>query len=221
MKIVVHQPVFLPYLGVVGKIAHADGLVLLDDVQYVRRGFMNRNRILTKDGEHWLTVPVRKAPQDTQVKDIEISYETDWQRQMKRTLEMAYGKAPHFEATMAALQPLWVAKPNHLMDLNVLLLERVLKFFGVSVPVWWSSDFPPVEDPTQRLLDRVERVGGTVYVAGANGKAYMELTGDERVKVQFEEYACPEYAQFNSTEFVPYLSVVDYMMNVGAVRKAL
>lgn len=220
LVVAAHQPVFLPYLGVVSKALKSDVLVVLDDVQYVRRGFMNRNRILRADGPHWLTVPVQKADRDVQLIDVAVSYDHPWVPAMFESVRHTYGKAPFYDEAMEVLSPL-THRTDWLRNLNTMLLLKVLRYYGWQGSMVFSSRFPAVEDPTERLLDRTRRVGGSVYLSGPNGKEYMsEVEGD--VRVEFHDYACVEYPQVtNGGDFVPFMSVLDYMMNVGDSKAAL
>ena len=215
MRATAHQPVFLPYLGVFRKALDSDVFIVLNDVQFVKNSFMNRNKILTKQGESWLTVPVKKAPLDTLVYDIEVSYLKEWRRAMQRTLQETYGKASFFAEVMDVLAPVF-EEHAYMSDLNVELFGDVLQYFGQPREFVYSSDFQPVKNATERLLVRTEQAGCDTYLAGKNGKEYMSSTNEQGIAIEFQDYECKEYPQFNSKVFVPSLSVVDYMMNMGA-----
>ena len=218
MIVTAHQPVFLPYLGVVRKIIDSDCLVYLDDVQYVRRGYMNRNKILTVDGPKWLTVPVKKCPRDTPILKVPISYDVDWINTIEGTLLHVYGNAPYFDTVFDLVHGVLLQKPQWLWELNTMLLEVVLNYFALDRVIVRGSMYDTVDDPTLRIVSLVEEQKGTIYLSGANGRKYMDSAVFEsrNMGLVFQDYTCLPYRQFNNEgEFVPYMSVLDYMMNMG------
>ena len=95
-KVSIHQPEYLVWLGYIHRISLSDTFVIMDSVQYVRHSVEKRNKIRTSSGWQWLIVPVKKHPLKTEIKDIEISYNNDWQKNHLRAIELAYGKARYF-----------------------------------------------------------------------------------------------------------------------------
>ena len=92
----IHQPEYLPWMGFLNKLSNSDVFVILDNVQYRRNYFQNRNRIRTATGWSWLTVPVKKAPLETPIMDIEIDNSRPWGENHMKGLSQNYSKAPHF-----------------------------------------------------------------------------------------------------------------------------
>ena len=213
----IHQPVFMPYLGVIDKIWNSDTFVALDDVQYVRRGYVNRNKILTQDGVQWLTIPVKKMTRDALISEIEIDFSVDWQNKMYHTIQHAYSKAPYYAEVMEVIGQLFTTKHSVLSSVNMDLLKNILAYLGIHAPFSfvYSSEFPVIDDPSSRLADRTLRSGSSVYLSGENGREYLDLSKMGGVEVRYNEYTCKEYPQYNSKEFVPYLSVLDFLMNMG------
>lgn len=216
MIVACHQPVFLPYLGVIRKIMDSDCFILLEDVQYVRRGYINRNKILIQGKPQWLTVPVKKASRETPINEIEISYDTDWRDKMLSTIEHVYKKAPYFSEVFPIIEDALKWKFAYLMYFNAYLLISILNYLEINTKVCRSSQFDVYTlNPTDRLITLTKKVGGDTYLSGENGRKYMELDKFKDIKVEFQEYKIKPYPQFNSKEFVPYLSILDYMMNMG------
>ena len=96
MIVSIHQPAYLPWLGYFDKIARADLFIWLDNVQFQKNSFQNRNKILTKDGPVWLTVPMRTSGvlYETPLKDVEIDNSKNWRVKHLSSIKMNYGKAP-------------------------------------------------------------------------------------------------------------------------------
>ncbi|MET0275057.1 MAG: WbqC family protein, partial [Phenylobacterium sp.] len=116
------QPTYLPYLGYFHLIAAADVFVFLDDVQFARRSWQQRNRILGQAGEVMLTIPVKKAEREARVRDIEIAEEA-WAAKHLESLRHAYAHRPHFAEGMAFLEAQLAAPPARLADFTCRLIE--------------------------------------------------------------------------------------------------
>ena len=95
-KTLVHQPEFFPWINLFIKIGYCDFFIFLDSVQYSRRSFQNRNKISTKDGEKWLTVPIKKTSRQSIIKNIEINYEEDWQSKHLNLIYTSYKNSNNF-----------------------------------------------------------------------------------------------------------------------------
>lgn len=219
MIITAHQPVFMPYRGIIEKIRHADVLVLLDDVQYVRRGFVNRNRIASLGEGIWLTVPVVKAPRDTLIKDMVIDYSERWPARILGQLEAAYKGTPNYVEVMEWLRPLLLCGETNLAVFNEILLTATLHRMGIETKVVRSSGFAcKPEDPTGRLVHLMKAIGGDVYISGPNGRKYLDeyAFDKEKLGLLYHQPHLDAYAQYkNDGKFIPNMSIIDYMMNVG------
>src|SRR5712691_5935449 len=118
VKVAIHQPQYLPWLGHFAKLAAADCWIFLDTVQYEKNGWQNRNRIKTSRGAQWLTVPVR-ARLGTLIRDVVIDEAQPWGRKHLEALRVNYARAPHFARYFSELERL-LARPWRLLaDLNV------------------------------------------------------------------------------------------------------
>lgn len=174
------QPRLLPHLGYFALMSRVDTFVLFDSAQYVRREWINRNRIREagggggeEGGWRWLQVPVRKAPRDTAIREIEIAYDPPWQERLRKTLHHTYGQAPRVREVLPLLEPLW-GHPRLLVDLIVPLLERFAGFLDLT-PEWLlASEVEEAEgsdDPQERILDICRRLGVDTYWNLPGGRA--------------------------------------------------
>lgn len=216
MKVAIHQPQYLPWLGYLAKWAAADLLVFLDTVQYEKNGWQNRNRINTKDGPRWLTVPVR-ARLGTTIADVEIDTRQDWARRHLRAIEHAYARAPHFQRYAAALAAFFAVSWPRLAPLAVASARWLATTVGIATPTRLASELGvAATDPTGRLLGLCRAVGATVYLAGRDGARYLDLDQFKTagISVRAQEYAHPVYAQPHG-EFVPFLSALDLLLTHG------
>jgi len=217
MKVAIHQPQYLPWLGYLDKLDSADVFILLDTVQFKKHEWQNRNRIRTKDkdGWQWLTVPiVDRFPE--RIDRVEINVRTDWQRKHCQTLRLNYAKAPHWEPLGPQLLALLEHPWTRICDLNVAVLELLCRHLGVTTPRILASTLPAREEQTGRLIDLCKAVGGTEYLAGQAGSSYMDLGqfAEAAITVQAQAYQHPQYPQ-RYAPFVSHLAVIDLLFNCG------
>lgn len=216
MIVAAHQPQYLPWPGLFDKMARCDRFVFLDVVQYVPREWQNRNRISTREGPRWLTVPVhgRGRPR---IVDVRIDAGRPWAERHLRTLEASYRRCPGFEATMGWLEPLLRRPWDRLVDLNVAVTLALARALGVETPCVRASELGPLpEGADARLVEICRRLGARTYLAGAGGRGYMDPETYRRAGVEpvFRSYDPPVYPQRHGP-FVPGLSAVDLLMQAG------
>ena len=216
MKVAIHQPHYLPWLGYFAKWAAADVFVLLDTVQYEKNGFQNRNRIKTHAGARWVTVPVR-ARLGMTIRDVPVDAGQPWARRHLAAIEQAYAASPYLGKYRSALTSFYDHPWTHLGSLAAANAEWFARALGIATPVRLASDLGvTVTDPTDRLVELCRAVGGTTYLAGRDAAAYMDLgrmTAAGMTLLQ-QRYEHPEYTQAHGP-FVPFLSVLDLLLMHG------
>ncbi len=218
MTITIHQPEHAVWLGLVDKIRRADLFVILDTVQFRKNYFQNRNRIRTKTGWDWITVPVKKHPLDTPISKVEIGDVPGWQEKILQKLRMSYGKAPYFDLYFPELERIYSAPRAYLSELNVELLKFILRQFGVSTKIVLASDYPELyEKESSDLILHISKLfKADTYISGPFGRDYLKLDDfkKEGIEVTFHAFEHPEYAQMHG-EFIPGLSSLDLLFNHG------
>jgi hypothetical protein len=213
----VHQPQYLPWLGYFDKVADSDLFVFLDEPQYKKREFQNRNRIKGPQGEVWLAVPVlSKGKFDQPIKDVEIDNTQAWQKSHWGSLQQNLRKAPHWERYAPGLEAFYTRRWDKLCDLN---LEMTLWFFaqlGITTPWKLESALGTSTQSTERLIELCKKTGCDAYLSGSGGKDYMDEARfqQEGLGLKYQHYTHPTYAQ-RYGDFLPYMSVVDLLMNEG------
>lgn len=217
MKLSIHQPNFIPWMGYFRKISLSDAFVLLDHVQFTKNSYQNRAKIKTPAGEHWLTVPVlHKGRFGQSTRDVEINNGIAWGKKLWQTLTANYAKAPYFQTYADSFEGLLSASHARLVDLNEAAILAILRFLEIDVRVLRSSEMNLSGVGSDLILEICKTVGAETYVSGSGGKKYMDLDAFERagVKVVFNPFQCPEYPQ-RFGDFIPNLSVVDLLFNCG------
>ena len=217
MKVAILQPSYLPWLGYFEQLAHADLFLFLDDVQYTRSDWRNRNRIKTPRGPAWLTVPVRRTGLQKRILDATIDYSSAWPERHLNMLAEQYRRAPYYEEVSALLRPHLLARPERLRDLCAGLVHDLARYMGLSFRTMYTSELGVrADDPTERLVRLCERVEATSFYEGRAGAAYLDVPRfrSAGIDVVFQDYRHPHYSQFHPP-FVSHLSVVDLLYHVG------
>ncbi len=189
-------------------------MILLDDVQFVRRGWHNRDKIKTPKGASWLTVPVLKKGRYGQViKDVKIDYTCDWRRKHLKTIERSYAKAPYFESCFEKVRSIYKKKHTFLIDLNLEIIGYICSEMDINVPYVFSSQYNIKEEKNQRLKILVKLHGGSVYLTGIGSRSYIKESVflEENIELCWHEFTHPVYRQLHG-EFIQGLSVLDYLM---------
>jgi hypothetical protein len=215
----VHQPQYLPWLGFFDKLDKSDCFVFLDDVQYKHREFQNRNKIRTKDGWIWLTVPVNEK-QGIKIKDLAIDSSRNWAAGHLKSLKSWYARALFFETHIGFFESLYGKPWEKLIDLNVAIIKYACEVLGIKKRFYFESDIAAGGEKTQRIINIGKKIGADVYLSGAGGKDYLDETSFDKsgIRLRYQDYAHPVYRQQfmnDKKEFVPFLSVVDLLFNVG------
>jgi len=216
MIVAVHQPQYLPWLGYFDKIDRADIFVLLDNVQFKKNEWQNRNRIKTANGWQWLTVPVMyKYPQ--LINEVEINNKDKWRHRQRQAIISNYKKASYWSLLEEFFEEIFSSEWQYISQLNIHVVKRLAGLLGITTPIHVASElgeFP--EDPDDRLIALTKHFDADIYLAGGGGKGYMDMEKytQSGVKVIFQEYKHPVYNQLFGN-FKPFMSVVDLIYNHG------
>ena len=139
MKVAIMQPYFLPYIGYFQLINAVDKFVIYDDVNFINRGWINRNNILINSKKSYINVPLKEASQNKLINEIFISTDINWQRKMIRTIELAYKKAPFFLEVFSAFKKILESKNETISQLNANLIIAVCQYLSIDTLIQLSS----------------------------------------------------------------------------------
>ena len=213
--VAIHQPQFMPWLGYFDKMDRADCFILLDTVQYKKNEWQNRNRIKTTQGTQWLTVPVTyQFP--ARIDEVRVTDAVNWRNKHWQALVTNYTRAPFWSGQEGALRTLYERDWEQLADVNRASIEWLREVFGIDTSMLWASEMEAGDEPTQRLIDLCRGAGAEVYLAGADGRNYMNIERFSRagIEVIFQEYGHPSYPQLFGA-FESHLSALDLALNCG------
>lgn len=209
------QPTYLPWLGYYSRVARADHLIYLDDVQWRPRYFQHRNKIKTKDGERWLTLPVEKHQSRAMLCDVQLA-DADWQSEHLRLIHDAYRSSPYLDELPTLPQQ------RNLCDLNIELDTYLLCLFGLDIPRTLSSKMSTHDaNPSARLAALTKCVGGTHYIAGVGSRDYLDEFEFTRrdITVIWDDWKHPVYPQMHG-DFISGLSAIDLLLNCNESERA-
>lgn len=213
--IVIHQPDFIPYLGFFHRLLYADVFVILDNVQFLRRGWHHRDMIKTKDGEKWVTLGVKKAPQNTPINEIVLNHEK-WKEQHLNLFTQNYRKAPFYEEIFPYIVDLYAKEYENMIDINLDSINMLIKLFDIKIDISFASEYRITTKANELLVDIVKSVKGTQYLSGIGAKDYYDEQPfrEANIKVIWQDFEHPTYEQLHG-EFIPYLSSIDLLFNCG------
>lgn len=212
----IHQPNFLPWLGYFYKIHLSDIFVILDDVAAPSRGYHNRAGVLVQGHQHWLSVPINKS--DPTINSI-MQADHRWVDKHLKTLQMVYKKTEFFGEYFDALaEQLQNHAGGSLAAMNIKLIEMVCNWLELSPKFYLSSDYALQETADDRLIRLVQLTGGACYISGKGGANYQdpEKFRAAGIELSYSGFKPSPYPQLGAKEFVPGLSVVDALFNIGA-----
>lgn len=217
--VVIVQSNYIPWKGYFDLIRRADELVLYDDVQYTRRDWRNRNRIKTRDGLQWLTIPVAvKGNYDAPIKEIRVA-EVGWAERHWKTIRRAYARAPFFDLYADAVAGMYArAGSDRLSDVNRLFIERIASLLGIPTRISTSMEYPLVAGKTERLVDLCRQLDATEYLSGPSARAYIDADqfAAAGITLTYMDYSgYPDYPQL----FPPFehaVTVLDLLFNTGS-----
>jgi WbqC-like protein family len=227
MKLAIMQPYFLPYIGYFHLMAAVDKFVILDDVNFINRGWINRNRISVNNQSHWLTVPLVKASQNRLINEVDIVGDDGWKAKMLRTVEASYTHAPFAETVLNLFTEVLANAEGRLSTFLFRTLRQVASYVGTNVCIVETSAIYPKGDRKgqHRILDICLREGATTYVNPPGGRELYdsELFGSAGVELLFLDPSLGSLPLRYSGQEGPVFSVLDLMMlnSQSALKEAI
>ncbi len=216
MIVAIHQPQYLPWLGYFDKMDRADAFCYLDNVQFKKNEWQNRNRVKNATGWQWITVPVQyKFPQ--KIVEVSVNNAVKWQHKHIQALITNYKKAPFFDEYFPIFESALRHEFDTINDVNIHMTTQIREILGLNnKPAIRSSELSLDDDPAGRLVEICEHLNGDVYLAGRDGSNYMDMDqfAEAGIKVVSQAYYHPEYPQCFG-EFQSHLSIIDLIFNCG------
>lgn len=217
-RIAAIQSSYIPWKGYFDAINFVDEFILLDEVQFTRRDWRNRNRIKTPTGTRWLTIPVQVKGRYHQRIDETLIAEPDWGRKHWETLRQSYRRAPHFDAVGERIAPLYLESHHErLSDVNRAFIETIMESLGIPTPIRWSTEYDTTGERGERILELCRAAGADEYVSGPAARDYLDEAtfADAGVSVRWMDYSdYPEYDQ-PAPPFEHGVTILDLLFATG------
>lgn len=213
MKIAIMQPYLFPYIGYFQLIKAVDKFVFYDDVNFIKNGWINRNRILINNQPHYLTVQLKGASPNKLIYEIEF---TDNRPKLLRTLYMAYRRAPQFDAVWTVIEKCLTFKTDRISDLSIYSLKEVCNYLDVKTSFKISSNtYPETQglEKAARLREICIKNKAKTYINPIGGQELYNKNDFKNVGIELL-YLKPTITEYNQliSSFVPGLSIIDVMM---------
>lgn len=212
------QPTYLPWTGYFNLIFQSDVFVFLDDVQYERGSWQNRNRILLNGQPHFLTVPSIRTQLSEQIKMVEIDAKKNWRSKHVKTIKQAYGKHPYADSLEVFQKFILDTSLTKLVDLNIEIISAVASCLGMKKNFFRSSELGLDGQRTKRLILISQHFGCDEYLSPIGAKSYLiedSCFETAPVSLRFQDFTPTSYCQWNQSGFVSHLSIVDVIANLG------
>ena len=217
MKIAIMQPYFMPYIGYFQLINTVDKFIIYDDVNFIKKGWINRNNILANKNRTLFTIPLKKASQNELIKDISINIDSFsiWKNKFLKTLEMNYSHAKNYDSVLLLLEDIFSYDTDSISDLATYSLIVVCKYLNIKTEIILSSTIycNEVLSGQERILDICLKEGAKTYINPIGGmELYSEsLFLENNIDLFFIKMNNVIYKQF-SEEFIPFLSIIDVLV---------
>lgn len=218
MRCAIMQPTYMPWTGYLNLMAQADLFVYLDDAQYERSSWQNRNRVLVKGSPTWLTVPVVRGGLGAQINRVVVDGTIPWRRKHVALLSNSYARHEYVREMLEATELLSVTSLTHLADLNIALLEWLRHRLGIATPTVRSSQLGVDGVRTDRLISILGKLGATEYVTPSGALGYLQedaFVDRTAVKLLVHDFQPTSYRQRDTEEFISHLSVLDVVAHLG------
>jgi hypothetical protein len=217
-RVAIMQPTYLPWLGYFALMRSVDTFIILDDVQFERRSWQQRNRIVSAGRELLLTVPTLKGVRgDQAINSVNIDISSNYNIKHLRSIFQAYSKSKHFDLISNELFGIYEKGYNKLIDLNMAIIELVMSIIEIKKNILYSSDLMVDGRREARLINICKAVGASEYVSPVGAKSYLEsgkCFSDNNLGFEYFEYQHPKYSQL-SNDFISNMSIVDLIFNEG------
>lgn len=210
------QPTFNPWLGYIYMIQKVDAFVFLDNVQFERRSWQNRNKIKLQNQIFMLNLITKKAPQKTSLMDIFLDNDQKWKEKFLKTIYHAYSKSVNFKKYYHFLEQN-LNQEKKLIDFNINLILKICKDLDIQTPIYRSSTMNITLEKKERLILNICKILKTRhYLSPEGSKNYLQSTKkifqDENINIEYFNFIHPTYFQQGDT-FIPYLGSLDFLFN--------
>jgi hypothetical protein len=215
----INQPAYLPWLGYFERIAASDVHIVLDHVQFEKNSFVNRNKVRTREGWTWLTVPVLTKGRfgHLAINQLDLVAGHPWAKKHWSTLRMNYARAPFFPSYAPAYDALYAHPWSGFLPMAEAFLRQHLADLGIRTQILFSSTLGISGTKSDLVLNLCRAVGADRYLSGPLGRSYLTEADFEDAGIQlvYQDFKHPSYTQCQPGAFEPAMGVIDLISNHG------
>ncbi len=226
MTLAIMQPYFLPYIGYMQLMNAVDTFVLYDDVAFINRGWINRNKLLINGQEYLFSVPLKDASQNKRIHEVHLADDPKWRGKLLKTIEQGYRKAPFYPTVMPLAEKIVNFTTDSIADLIYFSLTQLNQYLSLTTRLVASSSVYQNESlrAQERILNICQQENATRYINPIGGmELYDKPTFVQAgIDLNFIKSKRVEYPQFRN-DFIPWLSILDMLMfnDVATVKTML
>lgn len=217
MKVAVMQPYLFPYIGYWQLIGAVDKFVILDDVNFIKRGYINRNSILINHKPFMFSVPIKSASQNRLIMNTKLNFDERDRQIFLARIENTYKKALMFEKVMPYIERIIKNENDDLTDFIEYSLREIMSYLNIHTFLLRSSQIDKDNSlsASKRIVEICRRLNAEVYINPSGGRNLYraEEFAKDNIKLYFLDtrFNKVEYKQFND-EFASNLSIIDILM---------
>ena len=229
MKLAIMQPYFMPYIGYFSLIKHSDQFILFDTPQFIRHGWIERNRILKQNGEPlYIKIPLQKHSRETAINKVLINNSENWKDKIVAQLVSYKKHAPNYWKIISLLKEIFEYETTSIVKFNYNSLKKTCEYLSITTPIKiWSKmniKIDNVNAPDEWALHICRALEADVYYNPIRGISFFDRTKyiKNLIELKFMETEATEYKQFTD-QFLPFLSIIDVMMfcDIDEVNKMI
>jgi len=221
ITLVAHQPEYFPWLGFISKAQLADVYYIVDNVQYMKEHWHNRNKIRNKEGWLWINTPILGKSKIQMWPEVRIDNSQPWKRKQLNSIKMCYSRSKYFNEIYSELEKVYSKNYEFLIDFNEQIIKYAFKKFKIKVPIFKTTelikqghDIPGTK--TDLILNMCKAANAKTFIFGQDGRTYIEENKFKQaeVKYKFQNFNHPIYKQ-RYPGFESNMSFIDLLFNHG------
>jgi len=215
MTIAIMQPYIFPYIGYFQLIKAVDKFVIYDDVNFINKGWINRNRILVGGKDHLFTIPLKDASQNKLIFEVELSESEPWRKKLLKTIQQSYQKAPNYQTVFPIIEEIVNFDTRTINELIIHCLKRICSYLSIETEIVLTSRIYNNTDlkGPERILDICKQENAQHYINPIGGMELYDKSkfSSQDIRLNFIRSTASAYPQYKNA-FVPWLSIIDILM---------
>ena len=215
MTIAIMQPYIFPYIGYFQLINTVDKFIIYDDVNFINKGWINRNNILVSGKPHLFTIPLKDASQNKLINEVALLNSDPWRKKFLKTIQQSYQKAPNYQTVFVLIEEIVNLESETIQELTLYALQKVCAYMEIDTEIVPSSAIYHNTNlkGQDRILDICKQENATQYINPIGGMELYEKSkfANEHIQLNFLKSVAAPYSQFKNA-FVPWLSIIDILM---------